>query len=84
MGWALIILGFLFVGVLAYCGHSVNTAKDILTDLATKSAVYTQCLGRRMKQEPYANRARAKQLDKYCAKEAGLTDEEFKAMSVIQ
>lgn len=84
MGWALIILGFLFVGVLAYCGHSVNTAKDQLTDLAMKSAVYSQCLGRRMEQELYANRARVRQLDKYCAEEAGLTDEEFRAMSVYQ
>ncbi len=83
MGKALIILAFMFVGVLAYCSYSWNVAKEDMSDVAVKASTFTACLTGRMKKEPFASRARARQLQKYCARDAGLTEEEQKVLNLI-
>lgn len=83
MGKALIILAFMFVSVLAYCGYSWNVAKDDMSDVAGKANIFTACLMGRMKKEPFASRARVRQLQKYCARDAGLTEEEQKVLNLI-
>ena len=83
MGKALIILAFMFVAVLGYCSYSWNVAKEDVSDAAVKSSTFVGCLTRRMKKEPFASRARARQLQKYCARDAGLTEEELKILNLI-
>ncbi len=82
MGYALIILAFMFVGVLGYCNYSWDVAKEELSDVAKKSATFTTCVFRRMEEEPYANTARARELQKRCADDAGLTEEERKVLNI--
>lgn len=82
MGYALIILAFMFVGALAYCNYSWEVAKEELSDVAERSGTFTACVFRRMKEEPYANLARARELQKRCADDAGLTEEERKVLNI--
>ena len=83
MGKALMILAFMFVGVLAYCSYSWNVAKEDMSDVVVKSSTFVGCLSRRMEREPFASRARVRQLQKYCARDAGLTEEERKVLNLI-
>ncbi len=83
MGKALILLAFLFLGGLGYCSYSWNVAKEEMSDVAVKSGTFVGCMSRRMEREPFASRARVRQLQKYCARDAGLTEEERKVLNLI-